>query len=197
MTDKPFVFIDVETTGLDPERDDLIQIAWRRFGSAPTSTEIRAWIEHGGRCEVIHLQPSPDGERSLDGPWFREHSPWHNDPDFRDRVITIPDAAQRIAAEVGDAVIVNQNPAFDVGFLRALFKRAGQTPPPGFARRQLDTQTAGYLICPGLRATVSIGLDKLCGELGIPNEGAHDASVDVRRAALVWAEALDVIDYLS
>jgi DNA polymerase-3 subunit epsilon len=146
------VFLDVETTGRDPDRHEVWEIAY-----AIDDGPIRSAI-------VPHTFTNPDPKAlAMNG--------------YLDRALDAkPDRAfeDLLRARLDGATIVGANPAFDAAFLRA---RWGYAP---WHHRLWDVEAyaAGVLVLdkvPGL-ATIAMMLDGLGREIPEPD---HSAAGDV------------------
>ena len=162
----PYVVLDVETTGLKPSRQRIIEIA---------AVRVRDGREDGLFSTL--LQP----DRRL--------------PDYISKLTKITQAmleeAPRFAAVVdallqflGDDLLVGHNVGFDVAFLNAELRRAGR---PALLNPRLDTLPLAVHLLPGLRRP---GLDGVAAALGLPASQRHRAEADARLTAAVLAGLL-------
>lgn len=115
-----YVYLDIETTGLNPERNDIVEIAWavddylvrsirpphRLFNAAPEALEINKYHER----------------------FLSDKTTWASTEDIAD-----------LYTDLTDATIVGANPTFDVSFLRRLF--GGDTP---WHHRLLDVEAYAH-----------------------------------------------------
>ena len=153
-----FAVIDVETTGLSPEHERIIELAIVRAD------------EHGRPLDqwVSRLQPDrPVGATHVHG--ITEADLAHA-PRFADLAVSIGTALQGM-------VVVGHNAEFDVAFLRAEFARAGM-PMPVFST--YCTLQASTLYLPQLRRRK---LADCCAAVGVTNQQAHSALGDAYAAA--------------
>lgn len=153
-----FAVIDLETTGLSPRTDRVVEIAVIQLGHDLSPCGEFTTLVKPGRdmgATYIHGITARD---VADAPRFERIAPVLLDI-LRGRVI------------------VAHNVQFDLRFLQAEFGRAGITLPglPVMCTMQLATQ---YL--DGLPART---LAACCSAAGIPLDGAHAAAVDARAAA--------------
>jgi len=160
-----FAVIDVETTGLDPARERIVEIAIVRTDEL--GQPIDHWttrLDPGVPMRATHVHGITDAEVA-------------GAPRFADLAITIGTALQ-------DLVVVAHNAEFDLSFLRAEFTRAGM-PLPRFAN--YCTLQASTLYLPRLRRRT---LGECCAALGVPHQGAHSALGDAYAAAGLLAQYL-------
>ena len=165
-----FVVLDLETTGLDVQRDRMISAA-------------AVGVEAG----TIRLDDLLDLRVRSAVPITRESIPVHGlfEGDVKDGLE--PDAAvARIDAFVDDAVVVGHHIRFDIEVLDR---------PRGRPRRWLSMDTGRLAIrlehgpTPGYVEVEPPSLDALARDLGVAVRGRHTAAGDV----LVTAEAFLVL----
>jgi DNA polymerase-3 subunit epsilon len=149
MTETLFV-IDIETTGLYPERGDrILEIA------AVPVMEGRIRMECAFDRLVNPKRPIPSEATRIHGitdDMVREAPPIE---------VVLAD----FFAHVRDCPLVAHNAAFDVGFIRYYAAALGLY---GFTNRIIDTLDMSKELFPGQR---SHSLDSLILRLGIPTEG--------------------------
>ncbi|HJC69925.1 MAG TPA: AAA family ATPase, partial [Candidatus Brachybacterium intestinipullorum] len=153
-----FAVIDVETTGLDPERERIVEIAIVRADEH--GRPIDHWatrLNPGIPMRATHVHGITDADVA-------------GAPRFADLAVTIGTALQ-------GAVVVAHNAEFDVAFLQSEFARAGM-PMPRFT--SYCTLQGSTLYLPQLRRR---SLGECCGALGVPQHGAHSALGDAYAAA--------------
>jgi DNA polymerase III subunit epsilon len=162
------IVLDTETTGLDPaDGHRIVEIgALELFNHIPT-----------GRTYHQYINP----ERPMPKEAFDIHG--IGDDALRDKPVFA-----RIAGAfldfIADAPLVIHNAAFDMKFLNAELKAAGQQPLP-FARAT-DTVMIARQKFPGSPAS----LDALCRRFGVDNSGRekHGALLDSELLAEVYLE---------
>ncbi|MGO1284545.1 MAG: exonuclease domain-containing protein, partial [Brachybacterium sp.] len=160
-----FAVLDVETTGLDADRDRILELAILRADEHGRVIDQRATRFHpDGPVGATHIHGITDADVA-------------GAPRFRDLAITIGTALQ-------DLVVVAHNAEFDLGFLRAEFARAG-LPMPRF--RTYCTLQGSTLYLPQLRRR---RLSDCCAALGVTLQGAHSALGDALATADLLARYL-------
>lgn len=156
-----FAVIDVETTGLRPARDRIIEIAVVRVDE---EQQVRdEW------CTLVNPNRSV-GATSVHGITRGQ---------IRDAP-TFGEVAGDILSRLQDAVLVAHNARFDSAFVCAEFKRLGQ-----------DLSSCEWMCTLDLATRLGFGtgraLRDCCDNLGIAYEGAHTALVDAQLTAHVLA----------
>lgn len=182
MTDRHLIVVDIETTGLDPRRHSVVEVAWwnlatddrGRFipphnpGTVLASAEIEA-LRTNRYIDRIPGQPQDTRGDGLIQLWH-QFSDWDEQPDG---------SATRIRH-----TLVGCNPAFDASFLQVLFgnyevTEDDQTP---WHHRMWDVSAyaAGVLWLAELP-----GLAALCDLLDVPPPD-HTAEGDVTATGLCF-----------
>ena len=101
--------LDVETTGLQPSRQRIIEIAISRFSDGTETNRGKPLQPRTARAGYITKLTGIDDDLLEDAPPFE----------------TIAETAVELLT---DAVIVGHNVEFDLGFLNAELERAGRSP---------------------------------------------------------------------
>ncbi len=169
MSDRPppeFVAFDLETTGLSPEADRIVEIGAERFRADGTV------VDRFDRL-VNPLRPSGPAARAVHG--------------ISDEELALAETADRVLPEfldfLGDpasTTLLAHNASFDAGFLGRELARLGLA-MPGHA--VVDTLALARRRWPGLR---SHKLGTLARALGLDPEGPHRALADGARVRGLW-----------
>lgn len=167
LGDAEFVVVDIETTGLSPIGDDIIEIgAVRVRGGVPTES-FQTFVRPG--------KPIPPEVQELT-------------KITEDMVAGAPEpgeALRQFFDFCGEAILVAHNASFDFPFLR--YHRAKHLGEPCSAP-VLDTLILARSLLPHMR---SHALSALCRELAIKLENHHRADADARTAAAVLKKLLE------
>jgi DNA polymerase III subunit epsilon len=148
-----YAILDIETTGGNPYRDKI--------------TEIAVFL-HDGKQVVREFSTLVNPERSI--PFFITRMTGITD----EMVAKAPrffEIAKELVEITRDSVIVAHNSSFDYNFIRNEFRSLGYT----FSREQLCTVKLSRKLLPG-KASYSLG--RLCRELNISIENRHRAAGD-------------------
>ena len=168
MFSKPLTFVDIETTGLNPHKHEILEVAVVKRFPDGTVEEFQSKV-----CpKRIELAES----RALEINHYRPED-WEGSPDFEE-------IAPILAGLLEGSLPVAHNAAFDKSFLQpALIEYS-------IPYHWIDTVSVSHLAFPNMRR---YSLAHLCSELGISNEGAHTALADARRCMEVYTRAVAIL----
>jgi DNA polymerase III subunit epsilon len=181
VPDRQIVVVDVETTGLDPDRHLVVEVAWWNL-----TTEARGSFvpPHSWRDAVTEA----DLEALRVNRYFDRLAEAEQDTNGK--------AAGELWDQLDGNTLAGSNPAFDAAFLRAMFSDAydlddhGIDEAPRWHHRLLDLSAyaAGVL---GLPPEALPGLSTVCELLGVTNPAPHTADGDVIATALCFQGLFD------
>ena len=164
LYDKPLVWVDTETTGLDPQNNDIIEIAIIK--TLPSGNEI-SW-----HTKIKMERPESAHPKALAVNGYTDEG-WADAVD--------PATIWRELADTGlleNCILAGHNVGFDADFINATFVRHGIKLRVDYHKYDTVTLALEHLK-PWLK---SASLVSVCGALGIPTDGAHGAMADVRMA---------------
>ncbi len=165
----PVAFLDLEMTGLDPQKDRVCEVAVIRANGPEVLAEYQALVHPGVKMTTSARKVHGISDEMLDrAPRFRM-------------------LAADVAELCADAVIVSHNVTHDLDFLLKEFEAAGVPFAPAAA---VDT----LLMSRRLFAFNKNNLHLVAEQLGVPTEGAHRALLDARITFAVWHRMLEVLD---
>lgn len=152
MFKQPFVVLDLETSGIDPKRDDIIEVALVRYEEGKEVARYDDLIKIGTKLpEIITVITGI------------------TDKDLEEQGKEREEVLAEVARVVKGAYIVAHNSAFDVGFLRAKGVRLE-------ILGVLDTIPLAQILIP---EAASYSLESLTADLDISHEHKHRAMGDV------------------
>jgi DNA polymerase III epsilon subunit-like protein len=152
LSAKPLVFCDVETSGLDPVVNEILEFAAIK-GEETLVMKIKPRRIHTAHPKALEVNG-------------------YNEAEWADAV-DIAEAAPKIIAFLRDAVFVAHNAKFDVGHIESFLREAGITERIDY--HVVDTTGLAYifLVRKGLE---SLSLKPVCEFLGLePEPGIHRA----------------------
>lgn len=164
--DRTYVVADVETTGLNPRRDKLIEIAAVRIRGGRVIDEYTTLVNPS--------MPIPEKIVGITG--ITDEMVWEAPPPEQ----AIAGFAEFLAGDV----CVAHNASFDSAFLWAAAREAGVALPQSY----VDTLALARALLPSAR---NHKLNTLCKELGIPLKVHHRAIHDTRATAELFVKLLD------
>ncbi len=159
---KPLSFIDVETTGLEPEKHEMIQIAVIKVDCV--TLEVLDEIET--KIQPRHLERADPVALRING-YCPER--WTN-------AITLWQALCQINPLIDGTILAGHNVAFDRAFLQAAWRHC-KTEPANIDYHLFDTFVlASPLLFSGIIERLS--LDSICSYFGIERDNPHCALSD-------------------
>ncbi|HYH11048.1 MAG TPA: 3'-5' exonuclease, partial [Thermomicrobiales bacterium] len=156
-----FVSVDVETTGLKPASQRIIEVALVRFEGGIETARFDRLVNPGRRI--------PSYISKLTG---------IRDDDVEDAA-AFAQLANEIVEFIGNDILVGHNVGFDIGFLNAELQRAriGK-----LVNESVDTLTLATKVIPGLRRP---SLDRVAKAVGVAPRKIHRAGIDAEMTAEV------------
>ncbi len=166
-----FFALDLETTGLDPKRAEILEIAWVRFADGRPRQRFQTLVRVAFLPREVEELTGISAERLRRAPWIGE---------------VLPGVLERLAG----AVVVAHNAPFDRAFLEEAAGRLGIELPP---IHWVDTLSLARLIWPERE---SHALPALREVLGIAPHGAHRALPDAEATGRLFLEEIAAFHYL-
>jgi DNA polymerase III epsilon subunit family exonuclease len=165
----PFVVIDVETTGLDPEEDRVCEVGAIRTVADREEGRFHSLVKPD--------RPVSDGARAKHG--------------ITDDMLCDAPPFGAIAADLrkflAGSILVAQNAEFDVSFLNAEFRRAGMAK---LALPAMDTIALARRVRPGLGA---YNLDSLARHFGVRFSERHRSIGDCEVTVQVFWKCVEAL----
>ncbi len=170
--DGEFIAFDLETTGLDPNTDAIIEIGAVRMRGDQVLEHYSTFADPGHP-----LSPKTVSLTSITDEMVRG----------------APKPAQAVAdflAWAGDTPLVAHNAEFDTGFIRAYCQRAGREFDPLY----FDTLILAQYLCPQLN---NHKLDTVSTHLGLPPFHHHRADDDAAICGQIFAAMIPMLRELG
>ncbi|CAA9580300.1 MAG: Excinuclease ABC subunit C [uncultured Thermomicrobiales bacterium] len=178
---REFVAVDVETTGLKPTTQRVIEIAAVRFRDGVETGRFETLLNPGRRIPkfIVELTRITDTDVA-EAPPFEE-------------------IAELFLEFLGPSLVVGHNVRFDLGFLDQELRRAGR---PGLTNERVDTIGLATRFLPEVRKP---SLDKVALACGLNPRKIHRAGVDaeltgqvaIRLLARARAEGVADVDLIK
>lgn len=166
--ERDLLFLDSETTGLDPNYNEAIEWAAIRVG--PDGVEKEAF-----EAKVKPRWPERFDTRAREVNGYTEEA-WADAPDEAE-------TAKKMIAICRDVILVGQNIKFDIDFLVACLKR--HELKPSWHYHSIDTMNLAW---PGVKSQVIKGMSlvNICEWAGIQQPTPHRAMTDARCVQQVY-----------
>lgn len=187
MMKRKLIVVDVETTGLDPSKDSILQLAAVVYQDGGISGEFVSYVNEPD--VVINAEAQAvngiGAETIMSAP-----APWHVVASFQNWL-----GAHEL---YGQQMLAGHKVAFDVEFMKRLWRLAGVDFEKQFGHRHLCTQSlaialdyAGRLNLPGGSAS----LDNVAAVFNMRRDltDRHDALEDARLTARVLGKIIEKI----
>ena len=168
-------FIDIETTGLDVIKHEIIEI-----GCVLTTRALEV-------IEEFELKIKPERIEDAD-PVALKIS--HYDPELWQSAYTLREAIKILAPKVKDHIMVGHNVAFDAGFLEHAFSRTNI--PNSMHYHKLDTISITWAKMHKEPDLEHFSLREMCVRFGIQNERAHTALSDARATYQLYKKLMEL-----
>lgn len=180
------LFLDVETTGLDPNKHSIIQIAaeYHVNGKLVTAFNKKFCTKDSTTIDLGALRVNNNNLSTIK----KLRSQTTEDPeqmavtDFVNFILSLNNKEQ--------IIIAGENVNFDINFINALFNKYNiEGFEAVFSHRVIDTATiALFLKDVGLLKIDKLGLSNVAKALGLTTDSSklHDAEYDVQLTAQVY-----------
>jgi len=173
------LYVDTETTGLDPLTHEIIEIAMV-LEEVPEDPLAIGKIVDQWETKIRPLRIEDASPMALQVNGYTPEA-WEGAPTFAE-------VSQKIAQWIRRAAcIVGHNPKFDTAFLQAEFDRIGIE--PGIPYHTIDTVGLAYVAWKWTGGGPALKLDRIRDFLGIEVAPSHSAMKDVMDCRRVLYEA--------
>ena len=166
---RDIAFIDLETSGLDPTRHEILEIGVIRVRGDGLAEIDRTDV----RVRPRRIETANPEALVING--YSEKG-WEN-------ATSLPEALEWIAPLLEGAILAGHNVAFDQAFLDAAWRESGVS-RPDMDHHVLDTATLAWpLVAANLAESLSLA--PICSALGIYDGELHRALADAERSLKV------------
>ena len=167
-----FVAFDLETTGLDPRLDQIVEIGAVKFDKQGLIARFSTLVNPG-----IPMPAEAEKVNKISDEMLR------GKPAIAD---VLPDFLRFIEK----SIIIAHKTAFDCGFINEKLKNSAYSPFPSLPNPQICTLVFSREVFPALS---SYSLQNLAADLRIPAIDAHRAEDDARLCMEVFLRCLNTV----
>lgn len=174
-------FVDIETTGFDPDKHEIIELGLvlvKQIGDTGTQFEI---------LKEIELKIKPERIEDADPQALKVNG---YDPSQWIFANTLKEAMNIFRDNTEDANFGAHNLTFDYSFIEHAF-RVTETENKMFYPK-IDTISVAYAKLHKNPQVEKFRLQKLCEYFGIKNERAHTALADAKATFLVYEKLMNL-----
>ena len=158
-----FAFIDIETTGLNLLKNEIIEI-----GCIITTSDLKV-------IEEFELKIKPEHIEEADPVALKVNH--YNSSDW-ESAIPLDKAIKIFSKKVKDCIMVGHNVSFDAGFIEHAFNQTKIKNTMHY--HKLDTISLAWAKFHNDSSFERFSLREMCVRFGIKNEKAHSALSDAR-----------------
>lgn len=175
MREQNLAFIDIETTGLNLIRHEIIEI-----GCILVNPDLEV-------IEEFEIKIKPEHPEDADPTSLKIN---HYDPEVWRDAKSLKQAMVFLASKVEGAIMVGQNIAFDSSFLDYAFAKIGLSNPMHY--HKLDTIAIAWAKMHRDPELIHFSLREMCLRFGIENPKAHTALSDARATFLLYKKLMSL-----
>jgi DNA polymerase-3 subunit epsilon len=187
LAEAPLAFVDLEMTGLDAQKDRVVEICLERVRGGAVEDRLHTLVRPPGipsRGELTAVDPDEGAASTRDVGNAHVHG-------IHAESLADAPAYAEIASRVGQlldgAVLVAHGASWDVAFLEAEAARAGQPLAIGFWLDTLNLSRRSF-------ALPRHSLDALREHFGLDKSRAHRADADVAALRAVFDRCVGVLE---
>ncbi len=183
MKNQTLAFIDLETTGLLPNKHEIIEIgcvlARQKFSESGV-LELEYVDEFEYKVKPMHIETADPIGLNING---------YDEKDWI-FAVGLKEAIEATASKVKNTIMVGHNVAFDFAFLEKAFEETGIQNPMHY--HKLDTISIAYAKLHNHKEVEKFSLRALCDYLGIENKRAHSALSDARATYEIFQKLINM-----
>lgn len=174
--------LDVETTGLDPLKNEVIELSIKRMSNG----EQKTWFLRPKRIDCIDPGALRINHHVMEDLLHKTKEGREKYKDQGDMLVEIEEFLNNDGMPSKNRLPMGQNVAFDMVFLRQLWSSNDTADTFPFGHHVLDTMQIAFALDYAKdkeNMKESYSLNALTKAAGIKNEKAHSADADVRATA--------------
>ena len=174
--------LDVETTGLDPLKNEVIELSIKRMSNG----EQKTWFIRPKNIENIDLVSLKINHHNLDDLLMKTKEGREK---YSEQEVALVDIEEFLALDglpAKSRIPLGQNVSFDMMFLKRLWMNNDALDTFPFGHHVIDTMQIAFVLDYAKDKTnmkESYSLNALIKDAGVKNEKAHSADADVRATA--------------
>lgn len=176
-------FIDLETTGLDPDKHEIIELGCvvvRQIPRAGRGADLEVLSEFETKVKPERLEVAEPEALRVNG---------YNDADWL-FAASLDQALKAMNEKIDGAIMISHNITFDWSFLRNAFLKTKV--PYRMSSVRLDLMSMAFAKLYHQEEVQRFNLRFLCEYFGIKNEQAHTALSDIRASLQVYKKLLEI-----
>jgi DNA polymerase-3 subunit epsilon len=176
-------FIDLETTGLNPTRQEIIEIGCVVVKQVPAvgrGAKLEIISEFDSKVKPEHLETAEPEALRING---------YNDADWL-FAVTLEQAMKVLVEKTDGAIMISHNITFDWGFLQYAFAKTKLQNKMSPVR--LDLMSMAFAKLYHQEAVQRFNLKALSDYFGIKNEQAHTAIFDIKTSIEIYKKLLEI-----
>jgi DNA polymerase-3 subunit epsilon len=170
-----FVFVDIETTGLNLLSNEIIEI-----GCVVTNSNLEI-------IEEFEIKIKPEHIENADPVALKVN---HYDSDDWENAQSLKEAMKIFSEKVKDCIMVGHNVAFDAGFLEYAFNKTNLINTMHY--HKLDTVSIAWAKMHDDPKLEHFSLREFCLLFDIKNERAHTALSDARATCELYKKLMEL-----
>lgn len=178
ILNQTLAFVDIETTGLDHEKNEIIELGVVLAKLKDGELEV---------TDTIDMKITPKHIETAEAVALRVNG--YNEADWLFSV-SIESAMETFVKKTDGAVFVAHNVTFDYGFIEANLKRLGMENK--FHFYIMDTLSIAFATLHNNSDLGKLSLRALCEKYGIENKKAHSAYADAFATYEVFKKLLNL-----
>lgn len=183
MKKRNLAFIDLETTGLDAEKHEIIEIGCivaRQIQCEGRGCELEIIDELDLKVKPEHIETSDPESLKING---------YHEMDWM-FAVSLEQAMKVLSEKTEGAILVAQNVSFDWLFLEKAFVKTGVPNKMDFHR--LDLISMAYAKLYHNPQIQRFSLRAMCEYFGIKNDRAHSAMADIRAEFEIYKKLIEL-----
>ncbi len=177
LRDRPLIFLDLETTGLEVQKQEIIEIGAIKVEQ---KKPFKILDELSIKVLPTHLETADKNALKIVG---------YNERDWQE-AISLTDALKKLDEFARDGVLVGYNVSFDWAILDKAYYLLGKQDP--FYYHRLDVMPMAFLKLNLKRSLQRFSLGEVCQYLKINRDKKHQALADSKATYLVFKKLFEL-----